>query len=482
LAAGLTSARAVVSRLSGTKPAVVTLAELLSIAVRVEPELLRAMRLRFLPNAGAEIESEWYFSPLVAERSDDWCLFDPDVQAELRRRVSVRAKAKMLERIQMADARKLIESAHTDAPAGIIVEERILWQETVQFAGDKKKIRRAVEGEMDQVLAHVLDKTLEGDSLARWFANAADRLPLVARQTEAYRSLAFAVSNFFGVYSPAPAHFPGPLLSPSTERVSLWAGLRRSGLSFEPRPVEGYVEIAVPRTKPILLDVRTAVGPSRLLSLALGDSALISAEGEVEVRTLAGDSYRFISEAETASEARDLESARQSGTAKGHADSVLSVQVGPNGRLAVSGSSDSTLKVWDLESGRELRTLVGHALSLNTVAMSPDGRIAVSASSDRTLKVWDLDSGLLIRSLEGHSLSVNGVAVCPDGRRAISASSDKTLMVWDLETGRALRTMSGHTLSVNAVAVCPDGRRAISASSDQSLKVWDLNSGSPLVP
>lgn len=155
LQAGITSARGVVSHMHDTKPEVVTLAELLSIAVRVEPELLRAVRLRFLPNAEAEIESEWYFSPLVAERADDWCLFDPEIQAELRERVSVRVKDEPFQRQCMVRARELIERAHADAPAGILVEERILWQNTVQFGGDEQQIRQAIEQEMDQVLAHV---------------------------------------------------------------------------------------------------------------------------------------------------------------------------------------------------------------------------------------------------------------------------------------------------------------------------------------
>ena len=39
----------------------------------------------------------------------------------------------------------------------------------------------------------------------------------------------------------------------------------------------------------------------------------------------------------------------------------MSVSVSPDGRRAVSGSADKTLRVWDLESGACLRTLEGHA-------------------------------------------------------------------------------------------------------------------------
>jgi WD40 repeat protein len=310
-----------------------------------------------------------------------------------------------------------------------------------------------------------VDKTTQGDSLARWFATAAYRLPRVARETRAYSSLAFTVSNLFGLYSPAEGDFPGPLLPPQTERVSLWGGLRAGGLSLAPHPAEGYVEIEVPRTKPILLEVRRASEAPQLLRLAWGESVIVGAEGEVEVRTLAGDSYRFFP---------DLESA------KGHAESVLGVQISADGRRAVSASYDETLKVWDTDSGAELRTLEGHSDAVNWVALSEDGRRAVSASDDYTLKVWDTDSGAELRTLESHSSSVNGVALSADGHRAVSASYDHTLKVWDTNSGRELRMLEGHWDSVRGVALSADGRRAVSSSADHTLKVWDTDSGAEL--
>jgi WD40 repeat protein len=73
-----------------------------------------------------------------------------------------------------------------------------------------------------------------------------------------------------------------------------------------------------------------------------------------------------------------------------------------------------------LESGRELRTLEGHSDSVNSVVVTPDGKLAVSASWDKTL-VWDVESGRELRTLEGHSDEVYGVAVTADGKGAVSA-------------------------------------------------------------
>ena len=132
-------------------------------------------------------------------------------------------------------------------------------------------------------------------------------------------------------------------------------------------------------------------------------------------------------------------------TLAGHTDWVNAVALTPDGRLAVSASSDNTLKVWDVASGRELRTLAGHTDWVNAVALTPDGRLAVSASGDNTLKVWDVASGRELRTLAGHTGGVDAVALTPDGRLAVSASRDKTLKVWDVASGQELRTLAGHT-------------------------------------
>jgi WD40 repeat protein/serine/threonine protein kinase len=164
-------------------------------------------------------------------------------------------------------------------------------------------------------------------------------------------------------------------------------------------------------------------------------------------------------------------------TLEGHTAWVTAVAIIPDGRRAISGSGDHTLRVWDLENGGRLRTLEGHTDRVHAVAVTPDGRRAISGSGDHTLRVWDLESGETVRVLEGHTDWVTAVAVTPDGRRAISGSGDHTLRVWDLESGETVRVLEGHTDWVTAVAVTPDGRRAISGSEDHTLRVWDLEGG-----
>src|SRR6476661_3152764 len=173
----------------------------------------------------------------------------------------------------------------------------------------------------------------------------------------------------------------------------------------------------------------------------------------------------------------DLTTGKEEFTLNGHSSSVYAVAVTADGKRAISGSGDNTLKVWDLTTGKEQFTLKGHTSWVKAVAVTADGKRAISGSWDNTLKVWDLTTGKEQFTLKGHTSWVNAVAVTADGKRAISGSIDNTLKVWDVTTGKEQFTLKGHTSWVNAVAVTADGKRVISGSDDSTIKVWDLTTG-----
>ena len=160
-----------------------------------------------------------------------------------------------------------------------------------------------------------------------------------------------------------------------------------------------------------------------------------------------------------------------------HEDRVETVAVTADGRRAVSGSVDNTLRVWDLDTGACTAVLEGHQGEVMGVTVTTDGRRAVSGSADRTVRVWDLDTGACTAVFARHGGAVAGVAVTTDGRRAVSGSADRTLRVWDLDTGACTAVLEGHQGEVTGVAVTVDGRRAVSGSFDNTLRVWDLDTG-----
>ena len=164
-------------------------------------------------------------------------------------------------------------------------------------------------------------------------------------------------------------------------------------------------------------------------------------------------------------------------TFEGHLQYVESVFLSADGRYALSGSRDKTLKLWEVASGQCLRTFEGHTDSVTSVFLSADGCYALSGSTDHTLRLWEVSSGHCLRTFEGHTNAVTSVFLSADGRYALSGSTDHTLRLWEVSSGHCLRTFEGHTNAVTSVFLSADGRYALSGSWDQTLRLWEVSSG-----
>jgi small GTP-binding protein len=162
---------------------------------------------------------------------------------------------------------------------------------------------------------------------------------------------------------------------------------------------------------------------------------------------------------------------------QGHTGQVNSLAWSTDQRRALSGGNDETVRLWDVETGRCLRVLEGHTNIVYGVSWSADQRHALSGSWDRTIRLWDVETGRCLRVLEGHTDNIWSVAWSANQCRALSGSADHTVRLWDVETGRCLRVLEGHTNLVWSVAWSADQRRALSGSWDHTVRLWDVETG-----
>lgn len=218
---------------------------------------------------------------------------------------------------------------------------------------------------------------------------------------------------------------------------------------------------------------------------------------------------------------------------RGHSGSVLCLQLDSTRNLLVSGSSDSTIKVWDLKSQKVMQTLEGHTESVlglhfeddyivscsrdatariwrlqerSSSSMSSDrdtqglcteptpkfvlshvlrghraavnsvhfkNNVIATASGDRTVRLWNLMSGSTIRTISAHARGIACVNIS-DGL-LVTGSSDHVIKVFDLLSGEEVRTLRGHGGLVRTIHT--DNTKIISGSYDQSIKIWDLQTG-----
>ena len=149
-----------------------------------------------------------------------------------------------------------------------------------------------------------------------------------------------------------------------------------------------------------------------------------------------------------------------------------------DGKLALTGGSDSSVRLWDVKTGRCLSIFSGHTSPVYCVAWSADQRRILSGSDDRTVRLWDVESRQCLRVLEGHEGGLNRAEWGADQRRVLSCGDDQTARLWDLETGRCLRILEGHTgRRVLCAAWSTDQRRVLSGGNDNTVRLWDVETG-----
>lgn len=167
------------------------------------------------------------------------------------------------------------------------------------------------------------------------------------------------------------------------------------------------------------------------------------------------------------------------------------IQFLPDGRTALTSSTDAILALWDLTSGEILQRFEGHEDWVMDLALSPDGKTVYSSSFDNTVRVWNIATGEQVAVYQPFpDGSTKGLAVSPDGEKILVGRNwlfyipfhryDAVIDLLDAGTGEILSHLTGHTSLVNSIAFSPDGRYALSGSADQSVRLWDLNTGDQL--
>jgi WD40 repeat protein len=106
----------------------------------------------------------------------------------------------------------------------------------------------------------------------------------------------------------------------------------------------------------------------------------------------------------------------------------------------VIGGSEGSLSSWNLADSNRLSIIKAHSGPVNSVQMTSDGRYAVSGSNDTTVKICDLQTGACIGSLEGHKKSVQGISI--ERNSALIASVGFTDHTIRLRNGDILPTNS----------------------------------------
>lgn len=146
---------------------------------------------------------------------------------------------------------------------------------------------------------------------------------------------------------------------------------------------------------------------------------------------------------------------------------ILSLSIGFENQILVSGSADSTVKVWDARTYSCVQVLSGHTNNVTTVRMGAKSTDIVSSSDDGTIRVWKTNSehtswkkrdvGLSLTSSWRTTGSKLGNSVISSGK---SLGWTQTI-IWEFDANIG-------SISINATCT------KVAGNGDTVLRMYDL--------
>lgn len=209
----------------------------------------------------------------------------------------------------------------------------------------------------------------------------------------------------------------------------------------------------------------------------------------------------------------------QLATLPGHSWIVTCATFSPDGRVLVTGSQDSSTKIWDVENRRLIRSISDTGGAIWSVGFSPDGQWLMTAGNVRHVQFWDWANSNLVVTFPGQLgvLSRTGsllatadsspffwektgkvavwdyrsrtklkeweqpgrcLAISPDNQFLAVAGPQKDISFYEISSGERIRVFPTDN-SIWSLAFSPDGNFLVASGWTKDALLWDLRKDSP---
>ncbi|CAB3989473.1 WD repeat domain-containing 83 [Paramuricea clavata] len=152
-------------------------------------------------------------------------------------------------------------------------------------------------------------------------------------------------------------------------------------------------------------------------------------------------------------------------------DSITSLHVSEHEIL--TGSVDCNVRRYDIRIGRMTADHIGQPVT--SVTLSKDGQCVLVSSLDNTVRLLDKETGELLNDFKGHNNEKYKVDSCLShtDSEVVSGSEDGRICFWDLIESKLVHAIEkAHKTTVYSLSYHPEQPIMLSASSDGKVKLW----------
>lgn len=157
---------------------------------------------------------------------------------------------------------------------------------------------------------------------------------------------------------------------------------------------------------------------------------------------------------------------------------VRDIQWSSSGNLLISGDAGGTIKYF-LPNMNNVLAIDAHRESVRGISFSPGDTRWISGSDDSTIKMFNTERAVEEATFKGHGWDVKCVQWHPFKGLIASGGKDNLVKFWDpRKGGREIGTYHGHKNTIQALSFSPShvssAELLATASRDQTVKLYDL--------
>jgi glucose repression regulatory protein TUP1 len=125
---------------------------------------------------------------------------------------------------------------------------------------------------------------------------------------------------------------------------------------------------------------------------------------------------------------------------------IYALKFFPTGDRIVTGSLDTTVKIWEWNRETPSLDLVtvfqAHSAFVLSLALDPTGDLIVSGSKDLSAIISSVSARAVLYRIKGHLNSVISVSYNPKGGMLCTGSGDQTVKIWAVRPAEVEREES----------------------------------------